>query len=56
MENSIDSSEQWDLSKERLLMVSLGCAKNLVDSENMCHAVKEAASCLFHPLRKRISS
>ena len=31
-----------------LMMVSLGCAKNLVDSENMCQSVSEAGIRLVH--------
>ncbi len=41
MENSIDEQLEPALSRTTLMMVSLGCAKNLVDSENMCQKVKD---------------
>lgn len=42
MMNSMIDSTDIDISKKTLMMVSLGCAKNLVDSENMCQIVKDA--------------
>lgn len=41
MGNSINEANP-DISQKTLMMVSLGCAKNLVDSENMCQIVKDA--------------
>lgn len=35
-------SKETDLSQMSLMMVSLGCPKNLVDSESMCRLVEEA--------------
>lgn len=50
MTNSISENMTIKLSEKSLLMVSLGCAKNLVDSENMCHIIKESGiNLVFQP-------
>lgn len=55
MKNSMVHSTDIDISKKTLMMVSLGCAKNLVDSENMCQIVKDAGIRLvFNPQEANI--
>ncbi len=40
-ENENDNICMNDIFNKSLMMVSLGCAKNLVDSENMCYIVQQ---------------
>jgi len=42
MKNEKSGGISGCISEKTLMMVSLGCAKNLVDSENMCQIVRDA--------------
>jgi len=54
-DHDTDNNNKSVITTKKLLMVSLGCAKNLVDSENMCQIVKDAGiELVFDPKEANI--